>query len=192
MKGVHLITYVLFTHRALLAPNGVWLKEGDILSRKKYAQTLRDIGTSGNASYFYEGQFMEEMVKDLKKNGAILEEKDFLEYKAIKREPVESEFDGMRVLGVPPPASGGVLALILNILQGQSAFVRFNTSDNVLYMCLGYDFTPSEFGTLAYHRIVESFKFAYGQRLLLGDPAFNATVEQVCMYVMQYNIVSIL
>ena len=110
-----------------MAPDGEWLKEGDTLSRKQYAQTLRDIGAFGNASYFYEGQFMKEMVKDLKKNGAIIEEKDFLEYTAIQREPVESEFVGMKVLGVPPPTSGGVLALILNILQGLSAVVRFRT-----------------------------------------------------------------
>ena len=96
----------------------MWLKEGDTIYRKKYAQTLRDIGASGNASYFYDGQFMKRMVEELKENGAILEEEDFLNYTAIEREPVESEFDGLRIIGVPPPSSGAVLALILNILQG--------------------------------------------------------------------------
>ena len=86
--------------------------------RKKYAQTLRDIGASGNASYFYKGQFMQRMVQELQENGAILEEEDFLNYTAIEREPVESEFDGLRVIGTPPPSSGAVLALILNILEG--------------------------------------------------------------------------
>jgi gamma-glutamyltranspeptidase/glutathione hydrolase/leukotriene-C4 hydrolase len=104
----------------LLAPGGVWLEEGDVVSRKKYAQTLRDIGASGNASYFYEGSFMEEMVKELQNAGAIIEEEDFLNYSAIQRDPVESEFGGLRVIGVPPPSSGAVLALILNILHGQS------------------------------------------------------------------------
>jgi gamma-glutamyltranspeptidase/glutathione hydrolase/leukotriene-C4 hydrolase len=151
--------------KQLLAPEGVWLKEGDTIYRKKYAQTLRDIGASGNASYFYDGQFMKRMVEELKENGAILEEEDFLNYTAMEREPVESEFDGLRIIGVPPPASGAVLALILNILQG-------------------YDFKADDFGSLAYHRIVEAFKFAFGQRLLLGDPAFNDTVQEVVDYML--------
>lgn len=105
-------------YRELLAPNGTWLKTGDTIHRKKYAQTLRDIGASGNASYFYEGEFMSRMVAELKDNGAIIEEEDFLGYEAIERDPIESEFDGLRMIGTPPPSSGAVLALILNILQG--------------------------------------------------------------------------
>ena len=43
----------------------------------------------------------------------------------------------------------------------------------------GYNFTSKDFGGLSYHRMVEAFKFAYAQRMRLGDPAFNSTVEQV-------------
>ena len=46
---------------------------------------------------------MEQMVKELKENGAILEEEDFLNYTAIQRDPVESMFANLTVLGVPPP-----------------------------------------------------------------------------------------
>ena len=47
-------------------------------------------------------------------------------------------------------------------------------------VCLaGYNFTESSFGSLSYHRTVEAFKFAYGQRLRLGDPAFNETINEV-------------
>ena len=43
----------------------------------------------------------------------------------------------------------------------------------------GYNFASQDFGGLSYHRIVEAFKFAYAQRMQLGDPAFSSTVEQV-------------
>ena len=103
--------------RELLAPDGRYLHKGDTIHRSLYAQTLRDIGKNG-AGYFYEGDFMEQMVRELKDAGAIIEESDLLNYTAIEREPVESYFDGLKVLGPPPPSSGAVLALILNILQG--------------------------------------------------------------------------
>ena len=112
-------TYLCSSARELLAPDGVWLKEGDTIYRKKYAETLRKIGESGNASYFYEGEFMQQMVQELKEAGAIIEEEDFLNYTAIEREPVESYYDDLRVIGTSAPSGGAVLSLMLNILQGQ-------------------------------------------------------------------------
>jgi gamma-glutamyltranspeptidase/glutathione hydrolase/leukotriene-C4 hydrolase len=60
---------------------------------------------------------------------------------------------------MPPPGGGAVLALIFNILDG-------------------YKFKSDDLNALGYHRIVEAFKFAYGQRLHLGDPlTVNKTLE---------------
>ena len=176
---LYITTANFIPHRQLLAPDGVWLKEGDTIYRKKYAQTLRAIGASGSASYFYEGQFMKDMVQELKRNGAILEEEDFMGYNATERELVQSEFNGLKVIGVSPPSSGAVLALILNILQGKMWQI-INSHVICLQYFIGYNFTEKEFGSLAYHRIVESFKFAFGQRLRLGDPAYNDTIHEVC------------
>ena len=49
-------------------------------------------------------------------------------------------------------------------------------------MYVGYNITPESFKEnplLAYHRVVEAFKFSYGQRLHLGDSDFNETVREV-------------
>ena len=49
---------------------------------------------------------------------------------------------------------------------------------------IGYNFTCNDYNderVLTYHRIVEAYKFAYGQRLDLGDPDFNDTINEVCM-----------
>ena len=94
------------------------MEEGKPIIRKLYAQTLHAIGASGNASYFYEGPFMEKMVEELKEAGAIIEEDDFLNYSALIRNPIQSEFNNLTVIGTPPPSGGAVLALILNILKG--------------------------------------------------------------------------
>ena len=124
---------------------------------------------------------MKSMVQELKAVGAILEEEDFLGYNATEREPIESEFNGLRVIGVPPPSSGAVLALILNILEGYFHTHTLTLTHTANFTPAGYNFKEADFGSLAYHRIVESFKFAFGQRLLLGDPAFNDTIQKVSM-----------
>lgn len=52
---------------------------------------------------------------------------------------------------VPPPGSGVILALILNILNGM---------------------VPHENNVTTYQRITEAFKYGFGKRTQLGDPDF--------------------
>ena len=53
------------------------------------------------------------------------------------------------VYSVPPPASGAVLAAMLNIID---------------------TFGDMEHDNVFYQRIIETFKWAYGARSYLGDP----------------------
>ena len=53
---------------------------------------------------------------------------------------------------VPPPASGAILSAILNIVDTYEDTMEDDSS------------------SLFYHRIVESFKWAYAARSNLGDP----------------------
>ena len=60
------------------------------------------------------------MVSELQRDyNSVVTVEDFQNYTAIEREVVTSHFDDLEVIGVPPPASGAVLGLILNILDGR-------------------------------------------------------------------------
>jgi gamma-glutamyltranspeptidase len=103
----------------LLAPNGDFLEENDILKRPLYADTLEMISWNG-AGWFYDSDFMREMVEELSQDyDSILTEKDFKEYTAIERRAVESYYGGLSVRGVAAPSGGVVLGLILNILNSK-------------------------------------------------------------------------
>ena len=94
------------------------LKKGDRITRHQYAQTLRSIGEKG-ADFFYNSSFTEELVRELQEGyNSVMTVEDLQDYTAIEREVATSQFADLEVIGVPPPASGAVLGLILNILDG--------------------------------------------------------------------------
>ena len=79
-------------------------------------ETIRDDPES-----FYKGPLAEMIsqdMKDLKVKGKVTE-RDLRNYQTKIREPLESKLAGMKMLLTPPPTSGAVLALILNILKGR-------------------------------------------------------------------------
>ena len=109
----------LADHRKLLSPDGKFLKEGDNFTNTELAKTLELLASNG-PDYFYNSSFTEEMVKELKDEyGCLLSVEDFQKYTAEVKNATVSEYGDMRVHSVPPPASGVVLALLLNILSGK-------------------------------------------------------------------------
>ena len=78
-----------------------------------------------NPESFYNGplaksisQDITELTPDEPKKGQVTEE-DLRNYQTEIREPLESELAGMKMHLTPPPTSGAVLGLILNILKGR-------------------------------------------------------------------------
>ena len=57
-------------------------------------------------------------IPDKERKGQVTEQ-DLRNYKTEIREPLESKLAGMKMLLTPPPTSGTVLGLILNILKGR-------------------------------------------------------------------------
>ena len=70
---------------------------------------------------FYNGALASDILRDLEKVNGIWTDSDLSGYEHMEREPYQRELSGMKMYLTPPPTSGAVLGLILNILQGRSS-----------------------------------------------------------------------
>jgi len=105
------------TARVFLDSNGTARQATDILKQPDLAKTYREIATHGT-DWFYNGPFAERVGAWMKTNGGILTKQDFADYRPRIRRPVVSTYRGHKIVGFPPPSSGGVhVAQILNILE---------------------------------------------------------------------------
>ena len=101
--------------------NTTLLKEGDLLQRLELAQTLKEIAnrTADEAvEYFYNSDFTEDIVNDIKDYDGIVTVEDFANYEVLEYDPLVIEFEDMTVLGTPAPSSGSIFMFMLNILKG--------------------------------------------------------------------------
>ena len=104
----------------LLDKNGEPRKE---IKNEKYAMTLEQIRDDPES--FYNGPLAESIEQDIsiripdKERKGQVTKKDLSDYNTEIREPLEMELEGMKMLLTPPPTSGAVLGLILNILKGR-------------------------------------------------------------------------
>ena len=104
--------------------NGKPYRKGAIIKNEKYAMTLQKIRDDPYS--FYNGSLAKMISRDIRirippykaRKGKVTEQ-DLKNYTTVIREPLESEVAGMKMLLTPPPTSGAVLGLILNILKGR-------------------------------------------------------------------------
>ena len=135
-----------------LRADGTPLQEGEIHKQPELAKTLRALG-AGGPDWFYRGPFAQATAKWMRDNGGLITEADFAAYAFKRRTPLETTYHGRRIVGMPPPSSGGVhVAQILNILEAKGP-VRPEDSPHV---------------------VAEAMKLAFADRAFwLGDPAFT-------------------
>ncbi len=140
---------------SLFLPDGRPVAEGQRFRNPDLARTLGRIAENG-ARGFYDGETADALGAEMARGGGIVTRADLGTYAVKWREPLGFTYRGHRVIGMPPPSSGGVtLALIARQLESADL------------AGLGFR-TPA-----AIHRQVEAFRRAFAVRnSVLGDPDF--------------------
>ena len=101
----------------LLHADGSPLKVGETLQQPDLAAVYQEVAAQG-AKAFYRGRFARLAVRWMKENGGLITMEDFANYQPKQREPIVTTYRGHKVVGFPPPSSGGIhVAQILNILE---------------------------------------------------------------------------
>jgi len=139
--------------RAIFFRNREPLRAGALLKQQDLAATYRRIADQG-IGWFYRGPFARTAATWMKQNGGLLTERDFNDYQIKLREPLISTYRGYKIVGFPPPSSGGVhVAQILNVLEN-------------------FDLASLE-EAARLHLLAEAMKLAFADRAFwLGDSDF--------------------
>lgn len=105
--------------RSLFFPDGARATAGTVIKSPLLAIALRRIMENGPDG-FYKGPTAEDLVASLG-DGGLLSLDDLRAYKAIIREPICFNFQGLRIIAPPAPSAGGVaLTQALLMLQASS------------------------------------------------------------------------
>lgn len=130
-------------------------KENDTIKYNALAETLTRIQKNGRDE-FYKGETAKKLAAFMQKNGGYITEEDLAKYEAKWRTPVTFSYDGLKIISMSPPSSGGIcLAQILKAVE---------------------PFDLDEYGhnsVKAIQVITEAERRAYADRShFLGDPDF--------------------
>jgi gamma-glutamyltranspeptidase/glutathione hydrolase len=134
---------------------------GSTLTQPQLADTLALISREG-PNAFYEGAIADRIVADMQDAGdypgdeGLVKEEDLAAYRAVWREPITGDYQGTKVIAMPPPTSGGVAVMeMLNILEGYDLEAKGQSSADAL------------------HQIAEAQKLAFADREeYVADPDF--------------------
>ncbi|MDQ1152652.1 gamma-glutamyltranspeptidase/glutathione hydrolase [Sphingobacterium zeae] len=139
---------------AAIIKTTVW-RAGDLFSQEELAKTLERIAIEGRDG-FYKGKTADFIVAEMGKGKGIINHQDLLDYQALWRTPISTNYRGHRVISMPPPSSGGtsLLALLKSVEQFPLQRWGFQTDSTIRV-------------------IVEAERYVYANRAkYLGDPDF--------------------
>ena len=128
---------------------------GDTLRFVNLANTLSRIMKNGK-NEFYIGETGRKLVDFINDNGGIISLMDLELYEAVWRDPVEFEYDNLKVISMSPPSSGGVCL------------------EQIMKMVEPYELNVIGHNSLDYIKIlVEAERRSFADRsYYLGDPDF--------------------
>ena len=101
------------------------IKLGKIIKQKKLAQTLRVLAKSGSKS-FYRGDLSDKIVDDLKKQGAILSKKDFINHSTLIQKPISADYFDKKVFSAPPNSQGLALIGLCKLFNNKKSKIVLN------------------------------------------------------------------
>jgi gamma-glutamyltranspeptidase/glutathione hydrolase len=89
------------------APNGTRLSLGDVMTRKRYADTLESIA-DGSADAFYKGAIANATITALRKSNGTMTMEDLANYTVEVRQTSNITYRGFRIHSGSAPSSGAV------------------------------------------------------------------------------------
>ncbi|KAK0212706.1 nucleophile aminohydrolase [Desarmillaria ectypa] len=143
--------------RDVFAPNGVLLKEGEIIRRANYSRTLAMIATDG-ADAFYKGPIADALVQKIAATGGILSHADLERYKVKVTRALQGTYRGRKIYTTHAPTSGPALLHMLNLIEKYDLEKRNGVNT---------------------HRLVEAMKFGFAARTRICDPDFQNNTDVI-------------
>ena len=125
--------------KAIFAPKGCLLREGDVIRRVALSRTLATIAEEGPGAFYSvrrtvsinvqhahlaKGPIAESLVQKIQRSGGIMTLQDFADYSVIVRPALEGSYRGKKVYTTHAPTSGPVLLHMLNLLEQFGDFVE--------------------------------------------------------------------
>ncbi|PVD33745.1 hypothetical protein C0Q70_05005 [Pomacea canaliculata] len=131
--------------------------EGDVVFMPALAKTLEGFANHG-PDYLYgsNSQVAAKLIEEVSSMGGLLKQEDLTRYQVLTAPPVSAQLGDLTLHTLTAPSGGPVLSLVLRIISGFGL-----TPDDIR--------DPERSGATL-HKMVESFKFAYADRLKIADP----------------------
>ncbi|KUF40392.1 gamma-glutamyltransferase [Myroides marinus] len=99
------------TQGTALTAKEQWVKE-ELFIQPDLAETLKRVQKEGRKG-FYEGKTAELIVGEMQRGNGMITLEDLKRYEAKWRTPITGEYNGLKVISMPPPSSGGIALISL-------------------------------------------------------------------------------